>query len=188
MINLEKKFFLPLCGKTKDIPYLLSLGHQVFGIEGALQPILELQSENSLKLYFDQEKSLYYTADHQLEIYSGDVFACPVEEYGPFDCIWDRGSFVALDYSTREAYTDLMSRSVRNRDGSYHEFKYLFEAYYYDKALYPGPPTCVDEEDMKKYFGQWSAFEELERCPSSCGMPTPAGTLAVTYLMRGKMV
>ncbi|CAG7817082.1 unnamed protein product, partial [Allacma fusca] len=158
--NSVKKFFLPLCGKSKDIPYLLSLGHRVFGIEGALQPILELEKENSLKLNFDKERSIYFTDDHQLEIYFGDIFACPIEQYGPFDCIWDRASFVALDYSTRPAYVEVMRRSVLRGDGSYHDFKYLFQAYNYDKSLYPGPPTSVDWKDMEQCFGDWADIKE----------------------------
>ena len=114
----SKRIFVPLCGKTRDIPYLLSLGHQVFGIEGVLQPILELAAENSLKLKYNPEESIYHTEDGRLEIYHGDMLKCPIEKYGPFDCVWDRASFVAFPYSSRQAYVDVMKKGLLNSNKS----------------------------------------------------------------------
>src|SRR5271154_5868793 len=67
----SKKFFIPLSGKTKDIPYLLSLGHKVFAIEYVTQVVEELDKENSLGLKFDKEKCSYETSDGQLVIFCG---------------------------------------------------------------------------------------------------------------------
>jgi thiopurine S-methyltransferase len=113
----KKKFFLPLCGKTKDICYLLSLGHEVFGVDCVKLAIDQLNEENNLGLKFDSEESLFYSDDRKLQILVGDFFTFPIEKWGPFDCVWDRGSFIAIDYPLRDPYIKVLQRSVNSNSG-----------------------------------------------------------------------
>lgn len=112
------KIFVPLCGKTKDIPYLLSLGHTVFGIEFVLQAIQELQTENDIEMELDPATSVFSTTDGKLQIFYGDFFKCPIENYGPFDAVWDRGSFGSFDFPLRSDYLQVIKRSSLDSDGS----------------------------------------------------------------------
>lgn len=107
-----KKFFVPLSGKSVDPLFLIQKGHSVFAVEFERQAIEAFAIDNQITLHFDAEAFLYYTEDRQLEIYCGDLFACPIEKYGPFDCIWDRGAFVAIEYESRKAYVEVMQRSL----------------------------------------------------------------------------
>jgi thiopurine S-methyltransferase len=120
-VSNSKKIFLPLCGKTKDIPFLLSLGLEVFGVESVASAIVELGEENGLDIKFDPINSIYHTADGRLQIYCGDFFTCPIEKFGPFDCVWDRGSFIAIDYPLRELYVDVMKRALNHGTGNLKE-------------------------------------------------------------------
>jgi len=156
------KFFVPLCGKSKDIPFLLSLGFEVFGIEVVASVIQEFSKENDIELEFDEGKHLYSSKDGKLKIYCEDMFKCPIEEYGPFDCIWDRASFIALDYAFRPAYMDVVKRSVAHGIGSGHKFRYLIQTVKYDKNNFNGPPKCVDAEDFKEHFESWAKVTVLE--------------------------
>lgn len=151
------KFFLPLCGKTKDIPFLLNLGFQVFGVEAVDSVIQEFIQENNVELVFDKENLIYHTKDNQLKIYHGDLFACPIEKYGPFDCVWDRASLIALDYHFRPGYLDMMKRAVKD-----HDFRYLLQSVKFDKNKYGGPPRCVDNEDVDKHYRSWADVTLLE--------------------------
>lgn len=108
-----KKFFLPLCGKTVDIPYLYAQGHTVFGVEAVPKAIEDLSEEHSLGLKYKLESSTYATDDGKVTIYCGDFFTCPFEKFGPFDCVWDRASFIAFDYTFRQAYKEMMQRSLK---------------------------------------------------------------------------
>ncbi|CAL8110762.1 unnamed protein product [Orchesella dallaii] len=158
-----KKFFVPLCGKTKDIPFLLKLGFEVFAVEAIDSVVQELINENNLELTFDEKRSIYHDKDEQLKIYCGDLFKCPIEEYGPFDCIWDRASFIALDYSFRPSYIDMMKRSVGyGSENGVHNFRYLLQSVTYDKSNFAGPPRCVDAADIKEFFGLWADVTVLE--------------------------
>ena len=110
--SARKTIFLPLCGKTKDIAYLLSTGFNVFGIEGVRQAIEELNDENSFNLKYNPSKSIYATEDERLIIYHGDIFKCPIESWGPFDCVWDRGAFGTVAYDLRDQYIDVIRRGL----------------------------------------------------------------------------
>lgn len=110
------------------------------------------------------------------------MFKCPIEHWGPYDCIWDRGSFVAIDYPLREAYVDVMQRALAINTGKCmtyswlslnfkakllsifagHKFRYLIQTVRYDKALYPGPPRAVDEKDVAKWFSPWASVQQLD--------------------------
>lgn len=113
----SKKVFIPLCGKTKDIPFLYNLGHEVFGVESVASVVEELNSENNLGMTFDPERALYQTEDRRLKVLLGDLFKCRIEDWGPFDCVWDRGSFVAIDYPLREAYVGVMQKALNYGSG-----------------------------------------------------------------------
>jgi len=158
-----KKFFIPLSGKTIDIPYLISLGHQVFAIEFLPETIEEWNVEHSLGLKHDKATSIFSTDDGQLTVFSGDFQNCPIENWGPFDVIWDRAAFIALDYSLRSQYAELLKRSVQADSQNEHEFQFLLQTVEYDKKLYGGPPQCVTDDDIKKYFSSWASVKLLEK-------------------------
>ncbi|KAJ6649507.1 putative thiopurine S-methyltransferase [Pseudolycoriella hygida] len=163
----SKRFFVPLCGKTVDIPFLYAQGHSVFGVEAVAQPVEELNEEHSLGLKFNSESSTYSSGDGKITIYCGDIFTCPFDKFGTFDCVWDRGSFVAFDYPFRPAYMEMMKRSLKANgeasDEKFHNFKYLMEVMEYDRTKFPGPPRAVDIEDMRTFFGGWANIEVINR-------------------------
>ncbi|ODN01095.1 Thiopurine S-methyltransferase [Orchesella cincta] len=160
--NSKKTWFVPLCGKTMDIPYLLSQGFRVFGLEAAKLAIEALDQEHSLCLTYNEETKLFTGADGLLQIYMGDLFDCPIEKFGPFDYVWDRGSFVALEYPFRSSYIEVMQRALKKPDGSWYNFKYLMDSVQYDKSKFGGPPRSVDDEDIDKFFKSWCSVQRVE--------------------------
>lgn len=115
--NSKKKWYIPLCGKTLDVAFLLGLGYKVFAVEGVRKAIETLDEESRLGLQFDEKRSVFTGADGILEIYFGDLFQCPIEEFGPLDYVWDRGSIIAFEYRFRQSYKNMMQRALRNPDG-----------------------------------------------------------------------
>jgi thiopurine S-methyltransferase len=113
----NKKILVPLCGETHDLFYLLGQGHSVFGIEGVRQCILNLDARDGFDLTFNPTESLYHTKDFRLQIYCGDLLSCPIEKWGPFDAVWDRGSLIALEYPLRVGYMEIMKKSLQNSNG-----------------------------------------------------------------------
>jgi UDP-2,3-diacylglucosamine pyrophosphatase LpxH len=98
-----------------DIPYLLQLGFRVFGVEGVRQAIEELGTENSLEFQYEEGESIYRTEDRRLVIYHGDILTCPIEKWGPFDAVWDRGAFGTVTYEIRQQYIDIVRRGLQGK-------------------------------------------------------------------------
>ena len=101
----EIRFFVPLCGKTKDLLFLKSQGFQVIGCEGVEKAILDFFTENSVefsKTDLSEEMSNFASKDGKLHIVKGDYFKLTPEVLGgKMDCVWDRGSLVAIDVAMR---------------------------------------------------------------------------------------
>lgn len=95
-----------------DIAYILSLGFTVFAVEGVAKAVETLSEENGFNLKFYENESIYRSPDGNLEIYLGDLFTCPIEKYGPFDYVWDKGSLTAIDEEMRPSYKAVMQKSV----------------------------------------------------------------------------
>ena len=99
------RFFVPLCGKTKDLLFLKSKGFQVIGCEGVEKAVVDFFTENSLeftKTDLADDTSSFASKDGKLNIVKGDYFNLTPELLGgKIDCVWDRGSLVAIDVAMR---------------------------------------------------------------------------------------
>lgn len=127
--NSKKTWFVPLCGKTLDLPFLLSLGYSVFGVEGVRQAIDALDKENNLGLVLDEKNSTFVGVGGRLRIYFGDLFQCPLNELGPFDFVWDRGSLIAILYEFRPGYKKMLQTALKKEDGRCMSFRRFFAWY-----------------------------------------------------------
>lgn len=111
-LNLAEnsRVFLPLCGKTLDISWLLSMGYRVVGAElselavtqlfESLGVAPEIRSEGKLKRYHTEG----------LDILVGDIFDVTPPILGVVDAVYDRAALVALPPETRQRYTQHLIR------------------------------------------------------------------------------
>jgi thiopurine S-methyltransferase len=65
---------------------------------------------------------------------------------GPMDCVFDRGSYVAIERDDRKKYVQLMLSMMSSK------FRYLLAAVEYDPTRFEGPPRHVDKEEVTEYF------------------------------------
>lgn len=57
-----------------------------------------LEEEQKLGLVYNDETKLFTGADGRLQIYVGDFFTCPLDKFGPFDYVWDRGLMILATF------------------------------------------------------------------------------------------
>jgi len=117
MVPAIRKVFVPLCGKSLDIMYLLGQGYHVFGIEGVKKAIEDFIHEHKLDMMVDEEMSVYFTTGNKLVIYCGDILKCPIDKFGPFQAVWDCGGLGAIGYDEREEYAKVIRSGLR--EGKY---------------------------------------------------------------------
>lgn len=151
----ESRIFIPLCGKTIDIKWLLSKGYRVVGAELNENAIKALF--NSLSLEPNIQKvgnvTLYHATN--IDIFVGDIFELTREMLGNVDAIYDRGALVALPKEMRIQYTSLL----RNITNSPPQLLINFE---YDQSLYDGPPFSIAKTEIEEHYGSSYTFKLLK--------------------------
>ena len=146
-INLLEgaRIFLPLCGKTLDVAWLLSQGIQVSGVEVSQLAIEQLFQELGVEPSITECGKFTCYSGKNLCIYIGDVFDLSRELIGEMDAIYDRAALVALPEELRIKYT----KHLIEITGAAPQLLITFE---YDQNLKSGPPFSVDLDELNRHF------------------------------------
>jgi thiopurine S-methyltransferase len=116
------RVFLPLCGKTRDIAWLLSQGYRVAGAELSELAIIQLFEELGVEPVIRNLGSSNATA-RQTSIFSSATFSPDCGIAWPCRRRFDRAALVALPEEMREAYADHLVYLSRDRTAIAHLFR-----------------------------------------------------------------
>ncbi|MBS0178072.1 MAG: thiopurine S-methyltransferase [Nitrospira sp.] len=141
------RLFLPLCGKTLDIGWLLSRGYRVAGAELSAVAIEQLFAELGVTPTITTVGSLDHYRAPQLDIFVGDIFTVTPELLGLVDAIYDRAALVALPRDMRARYAE----HLMTLTGQAPQLLISFE---YDQRVMEGPPFSVSNEEIREHYGQ----------------------------------
>jgi thiopurine S-methyltransferase len=141
------RIFLPLCGKTLDIPWLLSRGYRVVGAELSKIAIEQLFAELKVKPKISTLGKFDHYGVENLDIYVGDIFDLSMKTLGPVDAIYDRAALVALPSTMRERYT----AHLMDITGKVQQLLVCWE---YDQSLMDGPPFSINGDEVKRHYGK----------------------------------
>ncbi|WNV06261.1 thiopurine S-methyltransferase [Candidatus Methylospira mobilis] len=140
------RVFLPLCGKTLDIHWLLSNGYCVAGAELSKIAIQQLFEELGVIPKIKGVGELDHYSTNNVDIFVGDIFDLSREMLGPVDAIYDRAALVALPEKMRNQYavhlTNITDKAPQ-----------LLICYEYDQSVLEGPPFSVNHEEVNKIYG-----------------------------------
>lgn len=137
--------FVPLCGKTRDIAWLLSQGYCVAGIELSEIAVKQLFEELAFTPTISQKQSLiHYSADN-INIYVGDIFHLSKEVLGMVDAIYDRAAFVALPFAMRQRYSQHIITITSHAPQ-------LLITFDYDQRVQDGPPFAISNREINQHY------------------------------------
>jgi len=141
------RIFLPLCGKTLDIGWLLGQGYRVAGAELSELAIQQLFEELGVAPTVVELRALKrYSADG-IDIFVGDIFELDAEALGAIDAIYDRAALVALPPDMRDRYT----AHLRAITGDAPQLLLTFE---YDQSVMPGPPFSIPNDEVQDHYAK----------------------------------
>jgi thiopurine S-methyltransferase len=141
------RVFLPLCGKTLDIRWLLSEGYRVAGAELSSMAIEQLFAELGMTPEISVLGPLSRYSAAGIDIFVGDIFNLARDILGKVDAIYDRAALVALPAPMRERYT---AHLVEMADRA----PQLLVTYTYDQSLADGPPFSVSDAEVVRHYRQ----------------------------------
>lgn len=139
------RVFVPLCGKTLDIAWLLSQGYRVAGAElselAIRQLFVELDLQPELSII---GKVTHYHATN-IDIFVGNIFDLTNEVLGFVNATFDRAALVALPEPTR---VDYASHII----GITNHAPQLLITYEYDQTLLKGPPFSIPHKEIRQHY------------------------------------
>lgn len=147
VLSPNSRVFVPLCGKTLDIHWLLNQGYNVVGAElsqlaieqlfAALQIIPDITNIGPLKRY----------TGPNIEIFVGDIFNLSAEILGHVDAIYDRAALIALPKPVRDRYTQHLMQLTNTAPQ-------LLICVEYDQTLMDGPPFSITPTEVEQHYQQ----------------------------------
>jgi thiopurine S-methyltransferase len=139
------RLFLPLCGKTLDIHWLLAQGHRVAGAELSPVAIEQLFSELGVAPQVTQLGALSRYSGPDIDIFVGDFFDLSAELLGPVDAVYDRAALVALPAAMRARYAAHLMEVTGHAPQ-------LLVCFDYDQRLHEGPPFAVPALEVAQHY------------------------------------
>ncbi|WP_109441385.1 thiopurine S-methyltransferase [Acinetobacter haemolyticus] len=144
-LNKNARIFVPLCGKSLDLAWLIDQGYHVIGIDLSPVAIQDLIVELDLNFKEIQMGRLTYYQHAQIELFTGDFFELTAEQLGKIDAIYDRAALIALPEHMRSAYTQHLLQITNHAPQ-------LLISLEYDQSLLAGPPFSVPEYELTVYY------------------------------------
>lgn len=150
------RIFLPLCGKSVDMPWLLEQGYRVAGAELVESAVVELfETIKLLPTVQDCGSYKIYSAKN-IDIYVGDIFDLNKEQIGPVDAVFDRAALVALPPEMRVRYAPHLAVLSGNAPQ-------LLVRFEYDQTQMSGPPFSVSKDEVEQLYRDSHSLSDLSR-------------------------
>ena len=139
------RIFVPLCGKTRDIAWLLSQGCRVAGAELSELAVEQLFAELGVQPAIAGAGGVKHYSAPDLDIFVGDIFKLTGEVLGPIDAVFDRAALVALPEEMRVRYAGHITAITRNAPQ-------LLLTFEYDQAAMAGPPFSISDDEVERHY------------------------------------
>jgi len=149
------RIFVPLCGKTLDIAWLLSQGYKVAGAELSELGIQQLFTELGVKPTIVPQGNLKPYSSEGIDIFVGDIFELSAEVLGNIDAVYDRAALVALPSEIRDRYSIHLRTIVNNAPQ-------LLITFEYDQSIVDGPPFSIGQNEVDQQYKASYAITHVE--------------------------
>lgn len=156
-IQASSHVFIPLCGKSKDILWLLSEGYQVTGVELSPIAVKSFFTENKLTPRITETENFTCWQADGLNIYLGNFFDLNHKHLHDCLAVYDRAALIALPPEMRSLYVQHLNKIA---PGLKHSLLISLE---YAQQEMQGPPFSVEENEIYRLFAHTHDIENLSR-------------------------
>jgi len=170
------RVFLPLCGKTLDIHWLLSQGFRVAGAELSPVAVDQLFAELGVTSDLTPEGKMTRYSAPGIDIFVGDIFNLSRAMLGPVDAVYDRAALIALPEPVRTRYAahlmDITGRAPQ-----------LLVTLEYDESRMEGPPFSVTQAEISRHYAQNYDVRQLAGADVKGGLKGKAPATETVWLL-----
>lgn len=150
------RVFVPLCGKSLDLGWLLSHGYDVAGAELSELAVTQLFADLGMEPTRSEVGKHKHFHGEKIDIFVGDLFDLSREVLGLVDAVYDRAALVALPEIMRAQYTTHLKALTALAPQ-------LVIGYEYDQTVVPGPPFSVTSEKLHHHYSDSYTITLLAR-------------------------
>ena len=173
------RVFVPLCGKTLDIAWLLQQGCRVVGAELSAIAVDELFSELDLTPQCSEIGELTHYHAENLDIFVGNIFELNSHTLGPVDAIYDRAALVALPEDLRASYAGLLPAITKSPPQ-------LLITYEYAQGDMAGPPFSISDDELLQHYAGAHQLQLLSSKPVAGGLKGQCPAQEKVWLLKPK--
>jgi len=149
------RVFVPLCGKTRDMGWLLEQGFEVVGAELSELAIVQLFEDLALVPEIAELGDVKWYSGTGITVFVCDIFDVRGDMLGEIAAVYDRAALVALPEVVRADYVDHVARIT----GGAPQILLTFE---YDQAAMTGPPFSITVAMVEALFAPQFEVQLLE--------------------------
>lgn len=173
------RILVPLCGKTRDIGWLLTQGYRVVGAELVEAAVVQLFAELGVEPDVIEQGPLKHYHAPDLDIWVGDVLELTPALLDGVDAVYDRAALVALPEHMRPAYTHQIQALAP-------QARQLLISYHYDQTVLAGPPFSVPDAEVERHYRSTYQLTVLARFDIPGGLKGQTPAEEVLWLLQPK--
>jgi thiopurine S-methyltransferase len=147
-LNAGARVFVPLCGKSRDMFWLLQQGYSVVGVEISPIAVESFFAENRLTPGATRESRFIRWRIDALEILCADFFELEKGDIGNCQGVYDRAALIALPPDMRPRYVDHLSTLLDPHATG------LLVTLEYNQSEMGGPPFSVSDAEVSRLFAE----------------------------------
>lgn len=177
----NSKVFIPLCGKTLDIHWLLAQGFRVIAVELVESAIVQLFSELGITPSITKQGKFTLFEGPNIEVWVGDIFDIDHHQLVGVDAIYDRAALVALPVDMRTRYIEFVTSLCQ-----FEACPMLLVSFDYDQTVVGGPPFSIGQNDVEHYYHSTFDIDLIQTADVEGGMKGKCPALEHVFVMRPK--
>jgi thiopurine S-methyltransferase len=175
----DNRLFLPLCGKTRDLAWLLASGYRVAGAELSELAIEALFEDLGMRPEIVSVGKLSLFRARNIDIFAGDIFDLTAELLGPVDAVYDRAALVALPHRMRVQYTSHLMKITGNAPQLLITCEYM-------QQLLDGPPFSIVAEELQTHYAATYRLEPVESREIAGGLKGKVAATETAWLLQNR--
>jgi thiopurine S-methyltransferase len=148
--------FVPLCGKSQDMLYLLEQGYKVIGVELSALAIDAFFKENGIPYTVQEARDFTVYNAPNIRIFCGDYFTLDAGHLDAVSAVYDRASLIALPTELRLRYAQHLYAIIPSG------CRMLLLTLNYPQSQISGPPFAVNETEVNVLFKRFEC--QLKQC------------------------
>lgn len=182
------RVFVPLCGKSLDLSWLASRGHEVVGIELSELAARAFFSEQGIPVEEIRVRELQALRSRSITIFVGSFFELRAGDLGPIGAVYDRAALIALPAEARQRYAAHLVTLVKECSVAPIPPRFLQIVLDQIPAHVGGPPFSVSMRELEALYGHSFTLTLLSRGKVDLGGSRGGQAMECVYFMRPRAV